>query len=163
MGNRNTIVLCSFLEMSAASDAIKSAEGGAPRMAPLEKYLSCSFPLRFRYKLVFLGDPGVGKTSIITRFMYDTFDSSYQVFILTSETNLIGNDWYRFPLKNNVFGGPYYSSAALGYSRSRVGFLWVCNGRRRFRSLIPSYIRDSSVAVIVYDLTSAEWKYFLIL
>ena len=25
---------------------------------------------------------------------------------------------------------------------------------RRFRSLIPSYIRDSSVAVIVYDLTS---------
>lgn len=91
MGNRNTIVLCSFLEMSAASDAINSAEGGAPRMAPLEKYLSCSFPLRFRYKLVFLGDPGVGKTSIITRFMYDTFDSSYQVFILTSETNLIGN------------------------------------------------------------------------
>lgn len=28
--------------------------------------------------------------------------------------------------------------------------------RRRFRSLIPSYIRDSSVAVIVYDLTSAR-------
>lgn len=27
--------------------------------------------------------------------------------------------------------------------------------RRRFRSLIPSYIRDSSVAVVVYDITSA--------
>ena len=26
------------------------------------------------------GPPGVGKTSIITRFMYDTFDSSYQVW-----------------------------------------------------------------------------------
>lgn len=25
---------------------------------------------------------------------------------------------------------------------------------RRFRSLIPSYIRDSSVAVVVYDITS---------
>lgn len=25
---------------------------------------------------------------------------------------------------------------------------------RRFRSLIPSYIRDSSVAIIVYDITS---------
>lgn len=25
---------------------------------------------------------------------------------------------------------------------------------RRFRSLIPSYIRDSSVAVISYDITS---------
>jgi GTPase SAR1 family protein len=32
-----------------------------------------------KYKLVFLGDQAVGKTSIITRFMYDTFDSSYQV------------------------------------------------------------------------------------
>jgi hypothetical protein len=26
--------------------------------------------------------------------------------------------------------------------------------QERFRSLIPSYIRDSSVAVIVYDITS---------
>lgn len=32
-----------------------------------------------KYKLVFLGDQAVGKTSIITRFMYDTFDTSYQV------------------------------------------------------------------------------------
>ena len=28
---------------------------------------------------VFLGDQGVGKTSIITRFMYDTFEKNYQV------------------------------------------------------------------------------------
>jgi hypothetical protein len=28
------------------------------------------------------------------------------------------------------------------------------NAQERFRSLIPSYIRDSSVAVIVYDITS---------
>ena len=27
-------------------------------------------------------------------------------------------------------------------------------GQERFRSLIPSYIRDSSVAIIVYDVTS---------
>ena len=32
-----------------------------------------------KYKLVFLGDQSVGKTSIITRFMYDKFDSTYQV------------------------------------------------------------------------------------
>ena len=36
-----------------------------------------------KYKLVFLGDASVGKTSIITRFMYDTFDTSYQVCICT--------------------------------------------------------------------------------
>ena len=31
-----------------------------------------------KYKLMFLGDQSVGKTSIITRFMYDKFDSTYQ-------------------------------------------------------------------------------------
>ena len=34
-----------------------------------------------KYKLVFLGDQGVGKTSIITRFMYDSFDRNYQATI----------------------------------------------------------------------------------
>jgi len=42
--------------------------------------------------------------------------------------------------------------------------LWDTAGQERFRSLIPSYIRDSSVAVIVYDvanrasfLNSTKW------
>lgn len=34
---------------------------------------------RSKYKLVFLGDEAVGKTSVITRFMYDTFDNTYKV------------------------------------------------------------------------------------
>lgn len=40
---------------------------------------------------------------------------------------------------------------------SRVLARCVCRdtaGQERFRSLIPSYIRDSSVAVVVYDITS---------
>lgn len=32
--------------------------------------------------------------------------------------------------------------------------LWDTAGQERFRSLIPSYIRDSTVAVVVYDVTS---------
>lgn len=36
--------------------------------------------------------------------------------------------------------------------------LWDTAGQERFRSLIPSYIRDSTVAVVVYDITS---KFFI--
>lgn len=32
--------------------------------------------------------------------------------------------------------------------------LWDTAGQERFRSLIPSYIKDSSVAVVVYDITN---------
>lgn len=32
--------------------------------------------------------------------------------------------------------------------------IWDSAGQERFRSLIPSYIRDSSVAVVCYDITS---------
>jgi len=31
-------------------------------------------------------------------------------------------------------------------------------GQERFRTLIPSYIRDSSVAAIVFDVTSINFK-----
>jgi Ras-related protein Rab-6A len=34
--------------------------------------------------------------------------------------------------------------------------LWDTAGQERFRSLIPSYIRDSSVAVVVYDITNRK-------
>jgi len=34
--------------------------------------------------------------------------------------------------------------------------LWDTAGQERFRSLIPSYIRDSSVAIVVYDITNRK-------
>ncbi|KAI6281167.1 Ras- protein Rab-6A [Pyricularia oryzae] len=37
-------------------------------------------PLK-KFKLVFLGEQSVGKTSLITRFMYDSFDGMYQATI----------------------------------------------------------------------------------
>ncbi|KAI8231790.1 hypothetical protein K4K54_012702 [Colletotrichum sp. SAR 10_86] len=37
-------------------------------------------PLK-KFKLVFLGEQSVGKTSLITRFMYDSFDNMYQATI----------------------------------------------------------------------------------
>eukprot|EP01113_Clastostelium_recurvatum_P038995 TRINITY_DN589_c0_g1_i1.p1 TRINITY_DN589_c0_g1~~TRINITY_DN589_c0_g1_i1.p1 ORF type:complete len:212 (-),score=31.30 TRINITY_DN589_c0_g1_i1:279-914(-) len=85
-----------------------------------------------KYKLVFLGDQSVGKTSVITRFMYDTFDSTYQATI----------------------GIDFLSKTMYLEDRTVRLQLWDTAGQERFRSLIPSYIRDSSVAIIVYDITN---------
>ncbi len=84
-----------------------------------------------KYKLVFLGDQNAGKTSIITRFMYDSFDNAYQATI----------------------GIDFLSKTMYLEDRTVRLQLWDTAGQERFRSLIPSYIRDSSVAVVVYDIT----------
>lgn len=85
-----------------------------------------------KYKLVFLGDQSVGKTSIITRFMYDNFDRHYQATI----------------------GIDFLSKTMYLDDRTVRLQLWDTAGQERFRSLIPSYIRDSSVAVVVYDVSN---------
>jgi len=64
--------------------------------------------------------------------MYDTFDSTYQATI----------------------GIDFLSKTMYLEDRTVRLQLWDTAGQERFRSLIPSYIRDSSVAVIVYDITN---------
>jgi len=97
------------------------AAGGAARVSGLNKY-----------KLVFLGEQAVGKTSVITRFMYDTFDNNYQATI----------------------GIDFLSKTMYLEDRTVRLQLWDTAGQERFRSLIPSYIRDSSGAIVVYDITN---------
>ncbi|KAJ2454404.1 GTPase Ryh1 [Coemansia sp. RSA 2336] len=87
-----------------------------------------------RQKLVFLGEQGAGKTSVITRFMYDTFDTTYQATI----------------------GIDFLSKTMYLEDRTVRLQLWDTAGQERFRSLVPSYIRDSTVALIVYDITNRE-------
>jgi Ras-related protein Rab-6A len=106
---------------SAAGSRPGTAGSASANLAPLAKY-----------KLVFLGDQSVGKTSIITRFMYDNFDRHYQATI----------------------GIDFLSKTMYLEDRTVRLQLWDTAGQERFRSLIPSYIRDSSVAVVVYDVTS---------
>ncbi|XP_038631612.1 ras-related protein Rab-41 isoform X1 [Cetorhinus maximus] len=88
-------------------------------------------PLR-KFKLVFLGEQSVGKTSLITRFMYDSFDNTYQATI----------------------GIDFLSKTMYLEDRTIRLQLWDTAGQERFRSLIPSYIRDSAAAVVVFDITN---------
>ncbi|KAJ8594279.1 GTP binding protein [Rhizopogon salebrosus TDB-379] len=87
-----------------------------------------------RTKVVLLGDQSVGKTSLITRFMYDQFDNTYQATI----------------------GIDFLSKTMYVEDRTVRLQLWDTAGQERFRSLIPSYIRDSSVAIVVYDITDRQ-------
>ncbi|XP_043560695.1 ras-related protein Rab-41 isoform X2 [Chiloscyllium punctatum] len=88
-------------------------------------------PLR-KFKLVFLGEQSVGKTSLITRFMYDSFDNTYQATI----------------------GIDFLSKTMYLEDRTIRLQLWDTAGQERFRSLIPSYIRDSAAAVVVFDIAN---------
>ena len=87
-----------------------------------------------KYKIVLLGNLAVGKTSIINQFMYGTFDHLHQPTI----------------------GIDFLSQTMYLDDRTIRLQLWDTAGQERFRALIPSYIRDSSVAVIVYDVTNRQ-------
>ncbi|TNV78177.1 hypothetical protein FGO68_gene16050 [Halteria grandinella] len=87
---------------------------------------------KFKFKVVFLGDQSVGKTSIIHRFIYDSFDDNYQATI----------------------GIDFMSHKMFVEDKIIILNLWDTAGQERFKSLIPSYIKDSAVAIVVFDLTS---------
>jgi Ras-related protein Rab-6A len=122
-----------------------------------------------RTKIVLLGDQSVGKTSLITRcvhlyctwlalmldrFMYDTFDNTYQATIgidFLSKTMYLEDRTVRLQLWDTAGQASYHCYFALNRNLTFT--------QERFRSLIPSYIRDSSVAIVVYDITSARPSY----
>lgn len=89
-----------------------------------------------KYKLVFLGDQSVGKTSIITRFMYDNFDRHYQATIgidFLSKTMYLEDRTVRLQVRSlfreslciitlcfSRFLILFSNIEALGYSRTRT-------------------------------------------
>lgn len=87
-----------------------------------------------KHKLVFLGDQSVGKTSLLSRFMYDKFDTQYKATV----------------------GIDFMSKTMYLPDRTIRLQLWDTAGQERFRTLVPSYIRDSNIAVVVYDVTDAN-------
>ena len=84
------------------------------------------------YRVVFIGDSSVGKTSIISRLVSNTYNSNEQttvgaMFVIYSET-----------VKNE-----------------RIEMqIWDTAGQEKFRSLGPIYYRSAQVGIIVADVTN---------
>ncbi|KAK6491108.1 ras-related protein Rab-31-like [Huso huso] len=85
-------------------------------------------------KVCLLGDTGVGKSSIVCRFVQDHFDHNICPTIGASfltKTVPCSNELHKF-------------------------LIWDTAGQERFHSLAPMYYRGSAAAVIVYDITKLD-------
>jgi len=86
------------------------------------------------FKLITLGNSGVGKTSLILRYC----DSLFSPTFITS----IGVD---FKIKNLV----------VDDKRIRLN-IWDTAGQERFRNITNSYIKGSNGVLMVYDITDRK-------
>jgi len=89
----------------------------------------------FKYKVVMLGDIGVGKTSLVKRFVHDIFDDLYltTIGVKVSKKNLVLND--------------------DGSAKKCDMLLWDIGGLTDFNVMIDQYLQGASGAVVVADLT----------
>ena len=85
----------------------------------------------FIFKVCIFGDGGVGKTTLIKRYLTGTFDAS------TSIT--IGVD---FHIKKLLVEGKQITLQ-----------LWDFAGEKRFRMLLPTYMRGAKGGIFLYDIT----------
>ena len=76
----------------------------------------------------------MGKTSIISRFMYDKFDNSYQATI----------------------GIDFLSKTMYLEDRTVRLQLWDTAGQERFRTITSAYYRGADGIIMVYDVTSQD-------
>ncbi|OEH73697.1 Ras-related protein rab-5c [Cyclospora cayetanensis] len=84
------------------------------------------------YKTVLLGDASVGKSSLVIRFVKNTFSDAMETTI-----------------------GAAFFAQTIEVDGSPVKFeIWDTAGQERFSSLAPMYYRGAAAAVVVYDQTS---------
>ena len=84
-----------------------------------------------RQKIIFCGDAGVGKTSIINSIMGQKFSEDYEPSI--------GVDFF---------------SKTIRYKGRLIKLqIWDSAGQEKFKSLIPNYIRGSSLIFLIFDVS----------
>ena len=84
-------------------------------------------------KVVLIGESGVGKTSIISRYITNTFNSQ------------------QLPTTGATF---ISKTIILEDENSSIKFeLWDTAGQERYRSLAKVFYKNAAVCVLVYDIT----------
>lgn len=86
------------------------------------------------FKMLFIGDSGVGKSAIINKHVDNTFNDS--------RISTIGVD---FKISTQEVNGKLIKLQ-----------IWDTAGQERFRSIVNSYYRGGQCIVIVFDLTDVE-------
>ena len=86
------------------------------------------------FKVVLLGNAGVGKSCIVLRFVRDEYNEGQETTIGAAF------------LTKNLF---------LEDCNVKVE-LWDTAGQERYRSLAPMYYRGASAAIVVFDVTNRE-------
>ena len=84
------------------------------------------------YKIVVIGDSNVGKTSILSRFRYGSFEQNYMP----------------------TLGIDFFTKNLFYEDKTTRLILWDTAGQERFLSLIPSYLKKADCIIIVYDITN---------
>jgi Ras-related protein Rab-11A len=83
------------------------------------------------YKLVLVGDSGVGKTNLLKRFLVDEFETESRATI----------------------GVEFATKTVRLASRVIKAQIWDTAGQERFRSITNAYYKGAVGAFLVYDLT----------
>ncbi|CAD8098729.1 unnamed protein product [Paramecium primaurelia] len=86
------------------------------------------------YKIILVGDQGVGKSSILLRYTKDLFYRDYNVTI----------------------GLEFASKKVTIQDSSLTLQIWDTAGQEAFRSIARSFYRNSAAIIIVFKLTSRE-------